>query len=147
MKMEASSKTKLIKLVLIFLSVAIFLSLVFLDEMNNGKAPTHFTPLAIVSSYKVYNSNGTKTVLTPSEQHPLIFFATWCPHCKKDLANKVNPNAYYVDVFTNETSPTASFAAIKTFVKQNHADPDINRYFVSVAKNPVGVPYVPYKID
>ncbi|KLU61723.1 hypothetical protein CEB3_c19010 [Peptococcaceae bacterium CEB3] len=96
------------------------------------------------TGYRVYKSDGSIITLVPSKQHPLIFFATWCPHCQQDLANKINPNAYYIDTFTREPNPKASFAAVRNFVKVYHADPDLSRYFVSVDKQPRGVPHVPF---
>ena len=96
------------------------------------------------SSYKVYKSDGSIITLTTSSQHPLIFFATWCPHCQMDLANEANSNAYYVDTFTKEHSLQDSFNAIQNFIKTYHADPNLNQYFVSVDNKPQGVPSVPY---
>ena len=98
------------------------------------------------ASYQVYKSDGSIATLTPSPQHPLIFFAIWCPDCKKELANKTNPNAYYIDTFAKESSTQESFKAVQEFIKTNHTDPDSSRYFVSVDKHPLGVPSVPYTV-
>lgn len=99
------------------------------------------------ASYSVYKSDGTITTLTPSPQHPLIFFATWCPHCQKDLANKSNPNAYYIDTFTKESNTQESFNSIQNFIEGYHSDPNTKQYFVSVDKHPQGIPYVPYTVE
>lgn len=108
--------------------------------------PVEATKAPRPSSYQVYKSDGSVITLTPSPQHPLIFFATWCTDCQKELSDKTNPNAYYIDTFTKESNSQESFKAVQDFIKTYHTDPDLIRYFVTVDKHPLGVPSVPYTV-
>lgn len=127
------------RLIITLLSVfVILLSLTMGPKSRAQPVPAH--------PYKVYKVDGSVVTLVPSKQHPLVFFATWCPHCQQDLGNKTDPNAYYIDTFTRESNSKESFKAVQDFIKTYHADSDLNRYFVSVEQHPQGVPHVPYVI-